>query len=75
MTQYRCYFFGNHGQLVGAETIIQDSDDEARKAALKLYAQRAYAVGFDLRLDHRSIAAQSVPQKVARPAAPQDVAA
>ena len=75
MTQYRCYFFGNNGQLVGAETIVHDSDDEARQVALKLFAQRAYAAGFDLRLDHRSIAAQRVAQNVAKPATPQNVAA
>jgi hypothetical protein len=60
MAKYRCYFFGANGQLVGAETIVQDNDDEARKEAMKLFAQRAYAAGFDLRLDSHSVAMQEV---------------
>jgi hypothetical protein len=67
MAQYRCYFFGTNGQLVGAETIIQDNDDDARTAAMKLFAQRAYTAGFDLRCDHRSIAAQEVARDAAPP--------
>jgi hypothetical protein len=57
MAQYRCYFFGTNGQLVGAESIIQDSDDEARKQAMRLFAQRAFAIAFDLRLGARVVAA------------------
>ncbi|HVA15587.1 MAG TPA: hypothetical protein VNF99_20235 [Stellaceae bacterium] len=58
MAQYRCYFFGANGQLVGADTIVEDSDPQAQLVAQRLFAQRAYAVGFDLRQGNRSVAAQ-----------------
>jgi hypothetical protein len=58
MMQYRCYFFGANGQLVGADTILQDSDAEARAAARKLFVQRAHAVGYELRQGRRSVEAK-----------------
>jgi hypothetical protein len=58
--QYRCYFFGANGQLVGAETIIQDSDADALVIARKLFAQRAFATGYDLRQGKRSIEARDI---------------
>ena len=53
--QYRCYFFGANGQLVGAQTIIQEGEVEACNMARRLFAQRAYATGYDLREGKRSI--------------------
>jgi hypothetical protein len=61
--QYRCYFFGARGQLVGAETITEDSDHNALAAARKLFAQRAHAKGYELRQGTRSIAAQEFSGK------------
>jgi hypothetical protein len=61
--QYRCYFFGASGQLVGADTIVQDSDSDALAAARKLFAQRAHATGYDLRQGTRSVAAQEFSHK------------
>lgn len=58
--QYRCYFFGAHGQLVGAETIVQESEPEARTVARRLFAQRAHATGYELRQGKRSIEAHDV---------------
>jgi hypothetical protein len=49
MAQYRCYFIGSDGQLVGAETIVSASDDDAIAAANRLYAAKAFASGFELR--------------------------
>lgn len=57
---YRCYFFGANGQLVGADTIVQDNESEARTAARRLFAQRAHATGYELRQGNRPIDAQSV---------------
>jgi hypothetical protein len=56
--QYRCYFFGANGQLVGAETIVRDNDIEAQVTARQLFGQRAFAVGYDLRQGRRSVEAQ-----------------
>ncbi|HLI21349.1 MAG TPA: hypothetical protein VKV32_09555 [Stellaceae bacterium] len=53
--QYRCYFFGANGQLLGAETIIQESELEARAAARRLFAQRAHAIGYELRQGGRAV--------------------
>ena len=61
--QYRCYFFGASGQLVGADTIVQDSDRDALAAARKLFAQRAHATAYDLRQGRRSVAAQEFSPK------------
>jgi hypothetical protein len=58
--QYRCYFFGANGQLVGAETIVQESEAEACIVARRLFAQRAHATGYDLRQGKRSIEAHDV---------------
>ena len=58
--QYRCYFFGANGQLVGADTITQESDTEARATAWNLCAQRAYAVAYDLRQGRRSVETKEV---------------
>ena len=58
MTRYRCYFFGGNGQLVGAETIFSDSDNEARDAARRWFASRAYATSFELRDGSRLVDAQ-----------------
>jgi hypothetical protein len=61
MMQYRCYFFGANGQLVGADTIHQEGDADARSAAWKLFAQRAHAVGYELRQGRRCVDAKEVP--------------
>jgi hypothetical protein len=61
--QYRCYYFGASGQLVGADTIVQDSDREALAVARKLFAQRAHATGYDLRQGTRSVEAQESSHK------------
>lgn len=60
MAQYRCYFFGSNGQLVGADTIIEDSDAQAVIVARQLYTQRAFATGFDLREGSRSVDAHNI---------------
>lgn len=60
---YRCYFFGTHGQLVGAETIDRDNEAEALAVARKAFAQRAHAVAYDLRQGKRSIEAKEVSHK------------
>lgn len=54
--QYRCYFFGADGQLLGAETVSHESEFEACTTAKRLFAQRAHAVGYELRQGRRSIA-------------------
>lgn len=59
MARYRCYFFGSHGQLVGAETILEENDAEATRVARRLYAQRAHAAGFDLRQGKRLVDAHA----------------
>ena len=61
--QYRCYYFGANGQLVGADTIVQDSDSDALAAARKLFAQRAHATGYDLRQGTRSVDVQELSRK------------
>ena len=61
--QYRCYYFGASGQLVGADTIVQDSDSDALAAARKLFAQHAHATAFDLWQGRRPVAAQELPHK------------
>lgn len=61
--QYRCYFFGASGQLVGADTIVQDNDSDALAAARKLFAQRAHATGYELRQGKRPVAAQEFSRK------------
>jgi hypothetical protein len=61
--QYRCYFFGARGQLVGADTIVQDNDRDALAAARKLFAQRAHATGYDLRQGTRSVEVQELARK------------
>ncbi len=48
MAQYRCYFLGSEGQLVGAETLHCDDDDEAVALARKSFADKVYARGFEL---------------------------
>jgi hypothetical protein len=48
MARYRCYFIGSDGQLVGAETIVSESDDNAIVVANRLYAAKAFASGFEL---------------------------
>ena len=53
--QYRCYYFGTSGQLLGADTIHQDSDGDALVVARKLFAQHAHAVGYELRQGSRSV--------------------
>ena len=58
--QYRCYFFGANGQLVGAETIVQENDNEARAAARKLFAQRAHATAYELRHNRRAVETQEI---------------
>jgi hypothetical protein len=48
MAQYRCYFLGSDGQLVGAETIQCNGDDEAVERARRTFATKVYAKGFEL---------------------------
>jgi hypothetical protein len=48
MARYRCYFIGSDGQLVGAETVVSESDDDAIVVANRLYAAKAFASGFEL---------------------------
>jgi hypothetical protein len=64
--QYRCYYFGASGQLLGADTIIQESDSDALVAARKLFAQHGHATAYDLRQGARSVEAWELPRK-ARP--------
>ena len=61
--QYRCYYFGASGQLLGADTIVQESDGDALAAARKLFAQHAHAVGYELRQGTRPVAAQELTRK------------
>jgi len=56
MAQYRCYFIGSGGQLVGAETIVSESDRDAVAKADRLYAGKAFASGYELRLGEREVA-------------------
>lgn len=56
MARYRCYFIGSDGQLVGAETIVSESDSEAIAKANRCYAGKAFASGYELRLGEREIA-------------------
>ena len=65
--RYRCYFFGADGQLVGAETIVQDSETEACAAARKAFAQRAHATAYDLCQGKRLIEAKEVARKPRMP--------
>jgi hypothetical protein len=58
--QYRCYFFGERGQLVGADTIHQESDSDAQRVARKLFAQRAHAIRYELRQGRRCLEAQEI---------------
>jgi len=60
MAIYRCYFLGSNGQLVGAETIVSPSDDQALAVAREKLAEKVYAKGFDLREGIRTIATQHV---------------
>jgi hypothetical protein len=60
MARYRCYFIGSHGQLVGAENVDGANDEEAIAIARRLFAQKAYASGFELRQGQRRIATQEV---------------
>jgi hypothetical protein len=59
--QYRCYYFGASGQLLGADTIIEDSDGDALVAARKLFVQHGHAVAYDLRQGSRSVKAEEIP--------------
>ncbi|HEX3971628.1 MAG TPA: hypothetical protein VHX19_09895 [Stellaceae bacterium] len=61
--QYRCYYFGARGQLLGADTIIQEGDSDAIAAARKLFAQHAHAIGYDLRQGTRSVEAKEIPHR------------
>ncbi|HEY3919654.1 MAG TPA: hypothetical protein VGL83_17830 [Stellaceae bacterium] len=58
--QYRCYFFGADGQLVGADTIVQENDGDACAAARKLFAQRAHATAYELRHNRRSVETREI---------------
>jgi hypothetical protein len=66
--QYRCYYFGANGQLLGADTIDQDSDRDAVAAARKLFAQHGHAIGYDLRQGSRSIEANEISHRQRRQA-------
>ncbi len=61
--QYRCYYFGARGQLLGADTITHDSDDDALVAARKLFAQHAHAVGYELRQGSRPVEAKEISRR------------
>ena len=61
--QYRCYYFGTSGQLLGADTIIQDGDGDALIAARRLFAQHAHATGYELRQGTRSVATQELSRR------------
>ena len=56
MAQYRCYFIGSGGQLVGAETIVSENDRDAVAKADRLHAGKAFAAGYELRLGEREVA-------------------
>lgn len=60
MARYRCYFIGSNGQLVAAETIESEGDEEAAAVADRLFAEKAHATGFDLRLGTRQIRMRKV---------------
>jgi len=60
MARYRCYFVGSDGQLVAAETILSESDNEAVAKANALFARKVYATGYDLHLGDRLIRAEEV---------------
>ena len=55
MARYRCYFIGSNGQLVAAETIVCESDEEATVSAQELFARKAFASGYELRLGDRPV--------------------
>jgi hypothetical protein len=60
MGRYRCYFVGSNGQLVAAETIISESDHEARAKADEIFTRKVYATGYDLHLGDRLVGTQEV---------------
>jgi hypothetical protein len=60
MARYRCYFLGSDGQLVAAETINTERDEDAVVMARELFARKAYAVGFELREGDRQVSAQEI---------------
>jgi hypothetical protein len=64
--QYRCYYFGASDQLLGADTIVQESDSDALAVARKLFAQHAHAMGYELRQRNRLVASQELPSKSRR---------
>lgn len=53
--QYRCYFFGANGQLVGAETIVKENDVEATLEAQRRFVERVYVAGYELRQEGRAV--------------------
>jgi hypothetical protein len=60
MAQYRCYFLGEGDQLMGAETIQCDGDEEAMALARRTFALKAYARGFELLEGERRVAVVEV---------------
>ena len=58
MARYRCYFVGSDGQLVAAETIISENDNDAKVKANQLFALKAYATGYDLHLGDRLVSSE-----------------
>jgi len=60
MARYRCYFLGENGQLVGAETIARENDEDAVAAARAQLAARAYAVGFELRQGSHLVSSEEI---------------
>ena len=64
--QYRCYYFGARGQLLGADTIVQESDGDAAASARKLFAQHGHAIAYDLRQGSRSVEAKEIPHRPRR---------
>jgi len=56
MAQYRCYFLGADDQLMGAETIQCEGDEQAMALARRDFALKAYAKGFELREGERCVA-------------------
>jgi hypothetical protein len=60
MARYRCYFLGSNGQLVAAETIHTERDEDAVAIARELFGRKAYAVGFELREGDRQVSAQKM---------------
>lgn len=60
MARYRCYFVGSDGQLVGAETIVSESDRDAIARAERLYAGKAYASGYELCLGERQVIREEI---------------